>query len=221
MADGFGSPIGTLKGINLPIEDMAPRDLEAYGIYEGKTVCLEFENGVRVKGKIITGTRDRKGKILLITLADCTVTYQDQVLFKPEWGLYDMAIGKEVVSAYAGPADVDSFGEIGKISETKTHKIAYSNSQKELYSMYSELRTYRDNETATSDNIEEIFNKVRIKFPTDWLLPLELYELATKKDLLLQDEIYSYLNELMNDHSLKKLVKNGLEIINNIKLQSA
>jgi len=35
-AEGFGSPIGKLKGINIPIEDMSPRDLEVYGIYEGK-----------------------------------------------------------------------------------------------------------------------------------------------------------------------------------------
>ncbi len=32
--DGFGSPIGKLKGINLAIEDMSPRDLKAYNIYE-------------------------------------------------------------------------------------------------------------------------------------------------------------------------------------------
>ncbi|MGB0347954.1 MAG: aromatic amino acid hydroxylase, partial [Balneolaceae bacterium] len=81
--DGFGSPVGHLKGINLPIEDMAPRDLDAYGIYEGKTVTLEFESGIIVEGKVITGTRDLQGKILLVTLEDCTVTYFDQVLFKP------------------------------------------------------------------------------------------------------------------------------------------
>ena len=31
-AEGFGSPIGKLKGINLAIEDMSPRDLNAYAI---------------------------------------------------------------------------------------------------------------------------------------------------------------------------------------------
>ena len=98
-SNGFGSPIGKLKGINLHIEDMSPRDLKAYGIYEGEFIDLEFESGVKVLGKAITGTRDLRGKILLISLADCTVTYQDQILFQPSWGIYDMAIGKEVVSA--------------------------------------------------------------------------------------------------------------------------
>src|SRR5690606_15504359 len=41
-AEGFGSPIGKLKGINLAIEDMSPRDLKAYAIYEGERVTLEF-----------------------------------------------------------------------------------------------------------------------------------------------------------------------------------
>ena len=38
-------------------------------------------------------------------------------------GKGDMVIGKELISAYAGPADVDSFGDVGKVSETKTIKI--------------------------------------------------------------------------------------------------
>ena len=41
-AEGFGSPVGKLKGINLAIEDMSPRDLKAYGVYEGERVTLEI-----------------------------------------------------------------------------------------------------------------------------------------------------------------------------------
>jgi phenylalanine-4-hydroxylase len=35
--DGFGSP-REIKGINLAIEDMSPKDLNAYDILESKTV---------------------------------------------------------------------------------------------------------------------------------------------------------------------------------------
>ncbi|NJN49947.1 MAG: aromatic amino acid hydroxylase [Polaribacter sp.] len=139
-ADGFGSPVGKLKGINLAIEDMSPRDLKAYGIYEGEDVTLEFESGVIVKGKIITGTRDLRGKILIITLENCLVTFGDETLFHPNWGTYDMAIGTAVISAYAGPADVASFENIGKVSTTKTVKINYSDSEKYLYDLYEEVR---------------------------------------------------------------------------------
>ena len=154
-AEGFGSPVGKLKGINLPIEDMSPRDLKAYGIYEGEEMILEFESGVIVKGKVITGTRDLRGKILIVSLKECTVTYKDQILFNPEWGIYDMAIGKELVSAYSGPADVDSFENIGKVSETKTDKIIYSDlRRKRLYKLYGEVRDIREKSKVTEEKIE-------------------------------------------------------------------
>ncbi|MEY2996983.1 MAG: hypothetical protein RIQ82_362, partial [Bacteroidota bacterium] len=95
--DGFGSPVGKLEGTNLAIEDMSPRDLEAYGIVEGKQVTLNFEGGVCVQGRIVTGKRDIRGKIQLIRFRECRVTYQDEVLFDPSWGVYDMAVGKSVV----------------------------------------------------------------------------------------------------------------------------
>jgi phenylalanine-4-hydroxylase len=73
--DGFGSPIGMLKGINLAIEDMGPRDLRAYDIYEGEQITLEFEGNIKVSGEIITGTRNLQGEILLIKFKNCTVTH--------------------------------------------------------------------------------------------------------------------------------------------------
>ena len=52
-SEGFGSPIGRLKNINLAIEDMSPRDLQAYNIYEGKLVELEFEGNLKVQEKLL------------------------------------------------------------------------------------------------------------------------------------------------------------------------
>ncbi|MBO6523983.1 MAG: aromatic amino acid hydroxylase [Balneolaceae bacterium] len=218
--DGYGSPIGELRGINLPIEDMAPRDLDAYGIYEGKTKRFEFESGVVVEGKIITGTRDLRGKILIITLEDCTVTYGDKVLFKPEWGIYDMAIGKKVVSAYAGPADIQSFGDVGKVSETKTHKIKYSDRERALYKLYDQVRKVREEKSADTQFISTVFGKLKAEFHTDWLLPLELYELAVTNELDIQDELLSHLNDLQKKESIKKLIENGLELIKKDRLEN-
>lgn len=217
--DGFGSPVGHLKGINLPIEDMAPRDLDAYGIYEGKTVTLEFESGIIVEGKVITGTRDLQGKILLVTLEDCTVTYFDQVLFKPEWGIYDMAIGKEVVSAFAGPADVSSYEEIGKVSETKTHKIVYSDSDEKLFELYSQVRVLREAGSYSTNDIKIIFDRLTSQYPDDWLLPLELFEMAHSSSFDYQGEILAYLEHLMTNKSFKKLINNGLKLIKKNELQ--
>ncbi|KGL61958.1 phenylalanine 4-monooxygenase [Polaribacter sp. Hel1_85] len=214
-ANGFGSPVGKLKGINLPIEDMSPRDLKAYKIYEGEFMTLEFESGVIVKGKAITGTRDLRGKILIISLDDCTVTYNDEVLFKPEWGIYDMAIGKEVISAYSGPADVDSFLGLGKVSEIKTRKITYSNEEEKLYALYAEVREMREKGSSTNKKITEIFNQLKSQFQLDWLLSLELYELALQNNYTIKSEILTRLENLKCNKSYTKLIENGLVLCEN------
>ncbi|MCD8422878.1 aromatic amino acid hydroxylase [Tenacibaculum finnmarkense] len=212
-AEGFGSPVGKLKGINLPIEDMSPRDLKAYGIYEGEIINLEFESGVLVTGKIITGTRDLRGKILIVSLKDCRVTYKEQILFDPSWGIYDMAIGKELVSAYSGPADVDSFGDIGKVSDTKTHKIQYSEADNRLYQMYADVRKYREDNTITENIIERILKVLKNEYPKDWLLTLELYELAFKNDFSIKISLKKHLESLKSNKGYKGLIENGLYLL--------
>lgn len=214
-AEGYGSPIGKLKGINIPIENMSPRDLEAYGIYEGKQVSLEFEGGVKVEGEVITGTRELRGRILLISFKNCTVTYGEKVLFHPDWGIYDMAVGVEVVSAYAGPADVNSFEDLGKVSETKTHKITYSESDEKLYSLYDSVREMRENGTVSEVKIKDIFEQLESQFKNDWLLPLELLELAFDKEYSIKSSIKEYLEKLKSNKSYKTLIENGLFLLNN------
>ncbi|MFT7899342.1 aromatic amino acid hydroxylase [Tenacibaculum ascidiaceicola] len=214
-AEGFGSPVGKLKGINIPIENMSPRDLKAYGIYEGEQVTLEFEGGVKVVGEVITGTRDLRGRILLISFKNCTVTYGDTLLFHPDWGVYDMAVGVEVVSAFAGPADVASFGDVGKVSETKTHKIQYSESDKKLYSLYDKVRGMRESGTISEKDIEEIFNEVNTSFKNDWLLPLELLELATLNNFSIKETLRDYLEKMKSNKSYTTLIENGLLLLEN------
>ena len=214
-ANGFGSPVGKLKGINLPIEDMSPRDLKAYGIYEDELMTLEFESGIIVKGKPITGTRDLRGKILIISLDHCTVTYQEEVLFRPDWGIYDMAIGEEVISAFAGPADTASFLDLGKVSEVKTHQISYSEKEQQLNSLYEEVKKMRDEKTSTNKKITEIFTQLKSQFPTDWLLNLELYEVALQNNYLIKDAILEKLIELKQHKNFRKLIEKGVALCNN------
>src|SRR5690606_8622103 len=121
-AEGFGSPIGKLKGINLAIEDMSPRDLRAYDIYEGEEVTLEFEGDIIVKGEIITSSRILQGEIILIIFKNCTVAHGGTVLFRAGLRTYDIAVGIKVVSAFSGPADVNSFNMISHVPSAQTIK---------------------------------------------------------------------------------------------------
>ena len=212
--DGFGSPIGKLKGINLAIEDMSPKDLEAYKIVEGEVVTLEFEGGVVVSGEIITGARNLHGEIILISFKNCTVTYQDTILFQPEWGSYDMAVGKKVASAFSGPADVNSFDLISHVPSTKTIKATETPERKELESLYAEVRKARENGDEQI-NLKTIFNKLQSNHTNDWLLALEIAELAKQRNQseLLKD-VVEYLDKLKGKRpEVAHLIADGLALI--------
>ena len=212
-AAGFGSPIGKLKGINLAIEDMSPKDLMAYGIYEGKTVTLEFEGDIKVTGDIITGSRNLQGAIIIISFENCTVTHQNTVLFQPEWGVFDMAVGKKVVSAFSGPADCNSFDMITHLPNSKTIKAEKTPEREELESYYSEIRTIRENKI-NPDKAFEIFKIVANKYPNDWLLSLEIAEiLHLQKSENSFNQVMSHLNNLkINRPGVSHLIDNGLEL---------
>jgi phenylalanine-4-hydroxylase len=212
-AAGFGSPIGKLKGINLAIEDMSPKDLMAYGIYEGKTVTLEFEGDIKVTGNIITGSRNLQGAIIIISFDKCTVTHLNTVLFQPEWGIFDMAVGKKVVSAFSGPADCNSFDMITHMPNSKTIKAEKTPEREELESYYSEIRNFRENKNS-AEKAFEIFKIVSNKFPNDWLLSLEIAEiLNSQKAESSLNEVLSYLNNLkMKRPEVSHLIDNGLEL---------
>ena len=212
--DGFGSPVGKLKGINLAIEDMYPSDLEAYGIYEGKVVNLHFNGGIHVSGEIITGVRNLQGKILLISFNNCTVTYGDEILFQPNWGIYDMAVGKSVLSAFSGPADVNSFKNFKSIASEKTHSISYSEKEINLHNLYQNIRDNRNNKTTTIESLVLIFNKLKESFSKDWLLVLEIYELSYKlQDLSLNKLILKHLESLKKTKEQSKLIDDGISLI--------
>lgn len=211
--EGFGSPLGKLKGINLAIEDMFPKDLEVYGIYEGKKTALLFEGNVKVEGEVITGKRDLKGKILLISFKNCTVTHNDKVLFQPAWGIYDMAVGKDIISVHAGPASVNSFKDMGEVSSTKTHKISYSEEEVKLHKMYLEIAEMRKSGKVDFQKLTAVFEKLKANFPTDWLLPLEMYELVYQSNKTPEIEILNYLMWLQKNKKFQQLIANGIRLI--------
>lgn len=212
---GFGSPIGKLKGINLAIEDMSPRDLRAYDIYEGESIELKFEGGIKVTGEIITGKRNLQGKIILISFKNCTVMYGDTILFKPEWGTYDMAVGKEIVSAYSGIADLDSFNLITHVPSSKTIQVKKTKERIELEGLYQQVRDYREGINQTISRTK-VLEQLIDKHPNDWLLPVELYELAFKGDeKSLCESILNHLESVkLNNPKLGHLIDGGLQIIN-------
>ena len=211
--EGFGSPIGKLKGFNLAIEDMSPKDLQAYSIVENETVKLEFEGNIIVEGEIITGSRNLHGEIILISFKNCTVTHGETILFQPEWGNYDMAIGKKVVSAFSGPADVNSFDLINSVPKTTTIKAKHSDERDDLEVLYATVRNIRNNDSNKTE-LQLIFNQLKNNHPHDWLLAVEIAELLTDALTPLLHEVIVYLSQLKERRpEVAHLISGGLDLI--------
>jgi phenylalanine-4-hydroxylase len=209
--NGFSSPLGKLKNINLAIEDMGPVDLKAYNFYDGKWLSFEFESGIKVEGLNITGIRNINGKLMLIKLSDCTVTYRKECLFSPNDGEFNMVVGKKIISAYAGAADPNSFPNLYSASKTKTAKASVSSRQKTLEKLYDKIYELRRNKQA---NKEVIFNLLKecAPFDNEWLLYLELYELSlgTGLEVAVRERLMGIKNHKPH---LAQLIEDGLELI--------
>ena len=210
--NGFRSPLGKLKGINLAIENMGPRDLSAYNFYDGKPIEFEFDSGIKVKGMNVTGMRNLKGELMLIQFTDCTVTYKNEVLFSPSDGDFDMAVGKEIISAFAGAADYLSFDLVQH--ELSTLGDAQEMSEKEhvLNTLYKEVRALREaqRDNYTFSDFENYFIQLKSEYPNDWLLALEIYELTGAS------EIVTYLQLLQDKRpEVKHLIESGLGLLKN------
>jgi len=211
--EGYGTPIGKLEGVNLPIEDMSPKDLVAYRIVEGEHVELNFEGGIKVSGKIITGKRDLQGKILLISFNECTVTYNKEILFKPEWGIYDMAVGENIISVYAGPASDESFDDLHTVSKVKTKKIKYSKKEKELFKLYKKVRSFRENKKTNFKLLANVYSEIQSKYKNEWLILFEIYEIIYDSKCNFKDELYDYLIKLSKKEKYSDLINNALKLI--------
>ena len=213
-SEGFGCPIGKLKGINLAIEDMSPMDLSAYAIHEGEKVTLEFEGDIIVSGEIITGSRNLRGEIIVISFKNCTVTHNEKVLFMPEWGTYDMAVGNKVISAFSGPADINSFEMITHIPKSTTIKAKKSKEKEALESLYLNVRNYRE-QKETQYTLEQTFEILKTNHPLDWLLNVELIEMLYKENnISLLEKVKSHLETVkLKKQSVSHLIEGGLELI--------
>ena len=216
-SNGFGSPIGKLKGINLAIEGMSPRDLKAYNIYEGETISLEFEGDITIKGLIITGTRNLKGEIILVTFRNCTVKHKNTILFESNEELYNMAIGEHIASAFNGPADLNSFDLVTHQITEATIKLEKDEKRIQLEQLYQQVRDFRSGKNRTISR-NKVFQEVARNYPEDWLLCVELYELAQmnpniQKEQEFASEIKAHLEIVKQENpKVGHLIDDGLTL---------
>ena len=216
-ADGFSSPVGKLKDLEKPLELLSLQELAALEIIEGKQASLTFQSGISVDGEVKEIKRHEE-KNILIAFENCTVKDSlGNVLFQPEWGTFDMAIGEKIVSVFNGAADKDAYEEITPMSTKTTVKVLYDEPTQKLHELYAKVRLIREDELET-DELPAIFALLKTQYPGDWLAALEILEITYHKQLFpaLEAEVRGYLSDKMEqDPTHQKLVKDGLHVIEN------
>jgi phenylalanine-4-hydroxylase len=207
---GYSTPIGLVVGFEKPLQEYRLNELASLGYIAGQQCEMNFKSGISVKGMIHSFRKNKFGKTLLISFSDCTVTFGEKILFLPEWGIFDMAVGVKVVSVFAGSADKNEIDPNGYISPTNTVRLNKHDAQ--LLSHYQKVRELRNSKINDEKKFKEIFNDLVLNFESDWLLSLELLELL-ERDSILFKEIKKYLDEKSRNIDLNSLIINGLHLI--------
>ena len=181
---GYGTPVGF------------PRDFNIENLKIGQPCDLQYESGVAVQG-VVTKITTLGPATHLLTLDQATCTFQRDTLFKPDWGAYDIVLASTVTSVFGGPADRNAYGEIEDFIASRIQKPQYSEEQLKKFSLYQKLRDLRELNTLTNDLITKLLAELKETTPTEWLLFLELYEMADQINAMNEAQlIQNELNKL-------------------------
>src|SRR5690606_3599184 len=139
-AHGFGTPVGFLKQFprQCPSE-FTDEQWQSAGVKLGSTVHLEYTSGVVVTGKVQSRTV-QNNKTVLLSLTEAKAEFQGRVLFAPEWGTFDMAMGSRVTSVFGGPADRVAYGETSDFVAKRVPAPKYSEKELLRHNHYGSVR---------------------------------------------------------------------------------
>ena len=198
---GYGTPVGELANFKF-------QDLKLGEIYS-----LKYTSGLQLDGKL-----EKKLAVSptaqIFTFSNATATYKNQVLFQPEWGLYDIVTGGSITSVFGGPADRISYGDTDDFVATKVVPPQYTDKQKKLFSLYQAVRELRIQ--GSQKNFDDVLKAVKNDAADEWLLFLDLLEISEihRFDSDRKLEIKNYLEKLkQRDQKTESLINDGVRLI--------
>ena len=210
--NGFSSPVGKLENSSMPLELMSDEELKACGIETGKSASLKFVGNILVEGVVKEVVRNSSGKIIFMELQRVTVQHHEKIIVTAP--LYTLAVGEKIVSAFAGPADVEAFQPTAMVPHEKMHKIFYDDNALKLQELYGMVRRARRDAQLVS-RLPQLWKNAIRDFPEDWLLSLEILEILQSLEFYQYEsaEIRSYLEKKSRERpNLERLISNGLKL---------
>ena len=103
--------------------------------------------------------------------------------------------------------------EIQTKEYSKIYGLTTEAKEIELHKLYEIVAEMRENNTICIESLSEIYEKLKNNFKTDWLLPLEIYELMYNSNSKMEAEILNYLTKLKTNKQYTQLINNGLKLI--------
>lgn len=182
--DGFGTPLGRLED-GTALSELHEDELSRYVDAQGR-LRLRYRSGVEIEGRLERTQSNETGRLRTFTLTDAHSRLGDRVLFQPEWGIYDVAVGETVTSCFAGPADPDYHPATEFATRTvpraKDSETAAEEGQ--VLHLYREaLRVWQDPTTQTLVEDFRALDRQLDAHPDEWLLRWNLLECLRKRGL--------------------------------------
>ncbi|MGJ7031554.1 aromatic amino acid hydroxylase [Niabella hirudinis] len=217
---GIGSPVGKLRDSDLPLEDFTISDLKNAGIETGRPAALLFRSGMQVRGKV-EEIIERNHKVILIRFSACTVIdgITARQLFRPEWGLYDMAVGEQIISVFSGAADKDAYDQVTIVPREMPRSV-YDAHTKALHRLYQTVREVREGKAAPG-LLERVWHQLRDQHNEDWLCALEILEVLKEGNMNkdLQQQVLHHLLQMQQEQpEIARLIGDGLQALEQIAM---
>lgn len=179
---GYGTPFGRLDD-GTALGDLHEDDFAARADANGR-LTLRYRSGVEVEGRLERTQSDEHGHLRTFTLTDARARLGDRVLFQPDWGIYDVAVGEEVTSCFAGPADPSYH----PATEFSRRKVPTAKDPQTAAEEGQVLHLYRDAlkvwESPSAPTLVEEFTRIDrelARHPDEWLLRWNLLECLRKQ----------------------------------------
>jgi phenylalanine-4-hydroxylase len=210
---GYGTVIGRPKGARHPLWMWDAEDVKKLGLEVGRRIELDFDSGVIVTGYLKDLVRTDDGKVLVLKLEDALAKFGTQVLFSPEWGTYDLGLGENVPSVFGGPADRESYGEVDTFVAQVIPLKSLTGIAKERSDFYCQIRQWREK---LPENPKDVLNAAKVaqsKFPSDWILLVELYEMSAPLDKETAEQLLDSLKKVSeNRPHLADFIQDGIRL---------
>jgi phenylalanine-4-hydroxylase len=182
-ADGFSTAIGPLDdGTKLGNCD---EDWLMERADDENKVAWTWASGVEFSGVIERMQTDDAGRLRVITFIDARAMLGDQVLYDPQWGSFDLAVGSEVASCFAGAVDAEYYAPTEFCGERVPHAKDPTTAEEEgkVLHLYREALQFWQN--PDTPQLVEGFVKLDEQLqahPDEWLLRWNLLESLRKVD---------------------------------------